>query len=82
MTLHNTTIKPNTHVKTLGAHFDTCMTFETHISEISKKVTGTLMYINRVKNCSDKSTRILVVQSLVLNLLNYWNTVWGQLTSP
>ncbi len=53
------------------------MTFGTHINEISKKVTGTLMYINRVKNCFDKSTRILVVQSLVLNLLNYSNTVWG-----
>ncbi len=75
MTLHNTTIKHNTHVKNLGVHFDTYVTFETHINEISKKVTGTLMYINRVKNCFDKSTRILVVQSLVLNLLNYCNTV-------
>ncbi len=77
ITLHNTTITPNTHVKNLGVHFDTYMTFETHINEISKKVTGTLMYINRVKYCFDKSTRILVVQSLVLNLLSYCNTVWG-----
>ncbi len=53
------------------------MTFETHINEISKKVTGTLMYINRDKNCFDKLTRILIVQSLMLNLLNYCNTVWG-----
>ncbi len=77
ITLHNTTIKPTTHVKNLGVHFDTYTTCEIHINEISKKVTGTLMYINRVKNCFYKSTRILVVQSLVLNLLNYYNTVWG-----
>ena len=36
-----------------------------------------LMYINRVKSCFDRPTRILVVQSLVLNLLNYCNTIWG-----
>ncbi len=77
LTLNNTTIKPTSHVKNLGVHFDTYMTFETHINDISKKVIGTLMYINRVKNCFDKSTRILVVQSLVLNLLNYCNTIWG-----
>ncbi len=77
ITLHNTTIKPATHVKNLGVHFDTYMTFETHINEISKKVTGTLMYIHKGKNCFDKSTRILVVQSVVLNLLNYSNTIWG-----
>ncbi len=53
------------------------MTFEKHINKISKKVIGILMYINRVKNCFDRSTRMLVVQSLVLNLLNYCNTVWG-----
>ncbi len=75
ITLHNITIKPTSHVKNLGVHFDTYITFETHINEISKKVTGTLMYINRVKNCFDKSTSILVVQSLVLNLLSYYNTV-------
>ncbi len=35
------------------------------------------MYINRVKNCFDKSIRILVAQSLVLILLSHCNTVWG-----
>ncbi len=53
------------------------MTFEAHINEISKNVTDTLMYTNRAKNCFDKLTRILVVLSLMLTLLNYHNTIWG-----
>ncbi len=75
ITFHNTTIKPTTHVKNLGVHFNTYVTFEAHINEISKKVTGTLMYTNRVKNCFGKLTRILVVPSLMLILLNYCNTI-------
>ncbi len=53
------------------------MTFDTHINEMSKKVMGTLMYINRIKNCFDKSTRILAVQSLVLSVLNHCITIWA-----
>ncbi len=43
---HDTTIKPSSSVKNLGVHFDNYMTFETHVNEMSKKVMGTLMYIN------------------------------------
>ncbi len=38
---------------------------------------GTLMYINRVKHYFDERTRVLIIQSLVLSILNYCNTVWG-----
>ncbi len=70
-------IEPTTHVKNLGVHFDNYMTFDKHITEISRKTVGTLMYINRIKDNFDKSTRVIVVQSLVLSILNYCNTIWG-----
>ncbi len=70
------TIKPSTSVKNLGVHIDSYMTFETHVNEMSKKVMGTLMYINRIKHCFDKPLRILAVQSLVLSVLNYCVTIW------
>ncbi len=41
---HHTTIKPSSHVKNLGVCFDTYMSFDIHISEISAKITGTLLY--------------------------------------
>ncbi len=74
---HDTTIKPSSSVKNLGVHFDNYLTFETHVNEMSKKVMGTLMYINRIKHCFDKPTRILAVQSLVLSVLNYCITIWA-----
>ena len=77
LAFHNTTIKPSSCVKNLGVHFDKYMTFETHINKISTKVTGTLLDINRVKHCFDKESRIILIQSLVLSVLNHCNIIWG-----
>ncbi len=75
---HETAVKPCSSVKNLGVHIDSYMTFETHVNEVGKKVMGTLMYINRIKHCFDKPTRILAVQSMVLSVLNYCVTIWGR----
>ena len=48
-----------------------------HIAELSKKIMGILMFINRVSDFFDKPTRIVIVQSLVLSLINYCITIWG-----
>ncbi len=53
------------------------MTFDKHINEINRKVMGTFIYINRIKDYCDKTTRKFIVQSLALNILNYCNTIWG-----
>ena len=74
---HDTEIKPTNHVKNLGIHMDSFMCFDTHINEVNKKVMGTLMFISRVKHCLDKPTRMLIIQSLVLSLLNYCSIAWG-----
>ncbi len=53
------------------------LVFDHHINEISKKIIGTLMFINRIKQCFDKPTRLLMIESLVLSILYYCNTIWG-----
>ena len=54
-------IKPSKTVKNLGVHFDQHMKFDFHIDEMSKKVTGTLIYLNRIKDTFETATRIIIV---------------------
>lgn len=70
-------IYPSTHVKNLGVYIDRYMLFDVHISEVSKKVMGILMFIRRIGDNFDKSTRKIVVQTLVLSVINYCICIWG-----
>ncbi|RUM30450.1 MAG: hypothetical protein DSY42_04590 [Aquifex sp.] len=76
-----TNISPSIHIKNLGLHMDRYMSFDAHINEISKKVMGMLIYINRISSYLDKKSRIIVVQSLVLSHINYCLSIWGTTTS-
>ena len=73
----DTSIRPSTYVKNLGLYMDPYMTFDTHISELSKKVIGMLIYISRVGINFDETTRKIIVQSLVLSLINYCIQIWS-----
>ncbi len=75
--LQDDIIEPVTKSKNLGVFFDRYMTFDKHINEIHRKVMGTLIYINIIKDYFDKDTRKVVVQSLGLNILNNCNTTRG-----
>ena len=67
-------------VKNLGVYFDPYMLFDKHISEICKKVNGTLIYLNRIKNRFDDEMRVMTVQSLAMSVINYCLKVWGSTT--
>ena len=70
-------IKPMKIVKNLGVYFDNFLTFESHIDMLHRKVIGTLIYLNRVKNSFVSKTCIIVVQPLALSLINnYCFVVW------
>ncbi len=58
------TITSSNHVKNLGMYMDRFMLFDKHTDEISKKVIGILMFLSRISGNLDKSSRILVVQSV------------------
>ncbi len=60
------TIFPSHSIRNLGIHFDPHMTFDIHIKNLSRKVNGQLMYINKIKNNFNKCTRINVVHTLIL----------------
>ena len=53
------------------------MNFDIHIDEMKRKTFGTLLFINRIKDNLDRDTRIIVVQSLVLSIINYCSVIWG-----
>lgn len=70
-------IRPLKSVKNLGIYFDKYLSFSTHIDELSKKIMGRLIFINRVKEFFDKETRMIIVESLVLSQLSYCINIWG-----
>ena len=67
-------------VKNLGVYYDQYMLFDYHINEISKKINGTLIFLNRIKNRFDNEMRTIVVQSLALSIMNYCLKIWGSTT--
>ncbi len=80
----NTTIRageasilPSKSVKNLGLHFDNYMSFDVHVTEMSKKVSGTLMYINRIQDLLSKEARLIAVETLALSHIHYGITIWG-----
>lgn len=68
---------PSSSLKNLGVYFDPCMTFESHVNKISRKIFSTIIYINRIKDNLSKSERVVVIQSLVLSIINYGIKEWG-----
>ena len=70
-------IKISHQVKNLGLYIDRFMTFSSHVDELCKKVSGVLIYLNRMKGCFDDETRVQVVQSLTLSIINYCVKIWG-----
>ena len=75
--IDNNNLPISKSVKILGIHFGKYMTFDTHIDQLNKKVIGVIMFINRIKDMFDKDTRVIVVKTLVLSLINYGLTIWG-----
>ncbi len=51
------------------------MSFDVHVTDMSKQVSGTLMYINRIQGLS-KEARLIAVETLALSHINYGITIW------
>ncbi len=69
------TLVPSSSLKDLGLYFGSHMTFDSHLTNISGKIFNTLLYINRIKDNFNKDSRITVIQSLVLSIIDYGLTV-------
>ncbi len=55
----------------MGIHVDKYVLFDTHTRQLKNKVTGVLMFINRVKDLFDLLARVIVSQTPVLSDINY-----------
>ena len=51
------------------------MRFDIPIDEMCRKVMGKLMYLTRIKDNFETPTRIMVVQSSVVSLIDYCSRV-------
>ena len=60
-------------------HANLVMLFDEHVHEVTKNVTGKLMQLCRANANFDKSMRIIVVELLVPNVINYCILIWAQL---
>ncbi len=69
-------VHPSKSDKNLRLHFDNYMSFDAHVTETSKKVSGTLKYINRIQDLLSKEARLIVVETLALSHINYGETIW------
>ncbi len=69
-------IHPSKSVKNLRLHFGNYMSFDVHVTEMCKKVSGTLMHINCTKDLS-KEVRLIDVETQALSHINYGITIWS-----
>ncbi len=69
-------VDPSKSVKNLGLHFDNYMSVDAHVTEMSKKVSGTLMYINRIQHLN-KEARLIAVEKLENNYITYGINIWS-----
>ena len=76
----DTAITPSLTVKNLGIYMDQYMLYDHHISVISRKANGILLFLNRIQDKFDRVSRVIIVQSLALSILNYCCKVWGTTT--
>lgn len=68
---NGTLIPYSSQVKDLGLNIDSTFSWAAHITEVSRKVTGTLCSLYRFKYFLPPATKILLVQSLILPIIDY-----------
>ncbi len=58
-------------------HFDNYMSLDVHVTEMSKKVSSTLLYENRIQYLLSKEARLIAVETLALSHIDYGLTIWS-----
>ena len=71
------TLKSVDKQKYLGVMFDSTLSWTQQVSEVCKKMSYYLYFINSHKHCLSTNLLKLLVESLVLSHLYYALPVWG-----
>lgn len=77
---NNTTIPFSPHVKDLGLVIDSSLTWIPHITGVCQKVHHTLRILYRYKNFLPISTKITIIQTLVLPIIDYADVCYSDLS--
>ena len=65
------------HYKYLGVWLDSTLNWKTHLHKMQSKIKQRLGMLRRVRHCIDASTTLLLYNSIILPLLDYCDTVYG-----
>lgn len=77
----NETISPSDKLKLLGVTFDSTLSFEFHIQNISRSVSIELRALRHIRKCLDKSTANIVATSIISSKIDYCNSVLTGVTA-
>ena len=80
VTLLSKKIQPSYSVKDLGVIMDSYLRFNDQATETVSKCIGSLCQISCVKHLFDRSTLIMIINSLVFSRLFYCLSVWASTT--
>lgn len=76
----NSVISLSPHVKDLGLYIDDTLSWNKQVAQVSQKVTYSLRSLYRFKHFLPSSTKITLVQSLVLPIIDYADVCYSDLS--
>ena len=77
VSLRDSVLQPCEQVGNLGVVFDSALSWEAHVSELSRRCTGLLIGLSHARNCLPDGVIKVLVTSLVISRINYCLTVYG-----
>ena len=77
VTFCDATLQPCEQVGNLGVVFDGALSWEAHVSELSRRCTGLLIGLSHARHCLPDGVIKILVTALVLSRVNYCLSVYG-----
>ena len=70
-------LQPSEKMGNLGVVFDSALSWDDHVSELSRRCTGLLIGLSHARNCLPDGVIRILVTALVLSRINYCLSVYG-----
>ena len=80
VTLNNSTIPFQRHVKNLGLHMTEDLSWNDHVKHICQKTYASLHSLNRLKNFLPTKLKTMLIKSLIMPHFDYCDVVYNDLT--
>ena len=70
-------VKPSSNIKILGVVVDPCLSWDAHVSSVSKKCNGILVSLYKVRHYFTPEALKIIIQAYVFPHIMYCLCVWG-----